>query len=51
MEDDVFVDKDEVTLDLCVEGIGNVDAAYISGSWANPHPADLTGVTYLFNKV
>ena len=51
VKDDMFVDEEEVTLNLLVEGVGDVDTAHVVGSWICPHSADLTRVTDLWNEI
>ena len=51
VKDDVFVDKEEVTLDLFVESIGDVYTAHVIMSWLCPRPADLTRVADFWNEV
>ena len=51
VKDDVLVDEEEVTLDLFVESIGDIDTEHVIRSWICPHPADLTRVADFWNKV
>ena len=51
VKDDVFVDEEEVTLDLLVEGVGDVDTAHVVRSWLCPHSTDLTRVTDFWDQV
>ena len=51
VKDDVIMDKEEVALDLLVEGVGDVDTAHVVRSWLSPHPADLARVADLRDQV
>ena len=47
----MFVDEQEVALDLFVEGIRNVHTAHVVWARLGPHAAHLTGVAYFWDQV
>ena len=51
VEDDEFVDEQEITLDLLVEGVRNINTTHVIWAWRGPHAAYLAGVTYLRDQI
>ena len=51
VEDDVLVDKQEIALDLLVEGIRDIHTAHVVWAWSGPHAAYLTGIADLWDQI
>ena len=51
VEDGVVMDEEEITLNLLVEGVGNVHAAHVVWAWFRPHAADPTRVADLGDQI
>ena len=47
----MIVNEEEITLNLLVEGVGNVHAAHVVWAWLRPHPADLARVADLGDQI
>ena len=51
VEDDVLVDKQEIALDLLVEGVRDIHTAHVVWAWSGPHAAYLAGVADLWDQI
>ena len=51
VEDGVVMDEEEITLNLLVEGVGNVHTAHVVWAWFRPHAADPARVADLGDQI